>query len=172
MKSAFKALTASSVTLLVAILAVSSLAGCSKQANTSFVQYVPPYYYNCTEATPESLYQAYFSHYLDNYFNLAKAERQYNNQIFVFKNIVITADELGQSTPQYVWVDDMLQCYFMVQGGGDWLKAGDAVDIVGVDSGASTGTNTLIFTGCLALPAGSVQLPAAGSSQLTITGGY
>jgi hypothetical protein len=128
-------------------------------------QYIPSDYYSCSVATPENLCQAYFSRY----YNIADAEQEYNNQVFVFKNMVITSEELNYATADYIWVDGIIQCYFMKSGDANRLKAGDVVDIVGVDSGDSRDySGTLIFTGCLFLPAGSIQLPAGGTSALNI----
>jgi hypothetical protein len=127
-------------------------------------QYIPPLYYACSETTPENLAQAYYSHY----YNVADAENTYNGQVFVFKNITITESAIKYATDEYMWVA-ILQCYFMKSGAAKDLKAGDKVDIVGIDIGVSKDyIGTLIFTGCIFLPAGSVQLPAAGTSSLGI----
>jgi hypothetical protein len=131
------------------------------------LQYIPPSYYACTETTPENLCLAYFSHY----FNIANAEMLFNNQVFVFKNIVITDSAIKYAADDYIRIDTCLQCYFLHSGSLKQLKSGDKVDVVGVDAGASRDyAGCLVFKGCVFLPASSVQLPAAGSSQLVVTG--
>ena len=94
---------------------------------------------------------------------------EYNNQIFVFKNMVINSDELKSATDNYLWLENVVQCYFLTGGNLQKLKAGEAVDVVGVDAGPSKDyDNLLVFTGCIFLPAGSVQLPAPGFSALAV----
>jgi hypothetical protein len=156
-----------SVVATVIILLAFSQAACSEHAKSTLAQqYIPPSYYNCTETTPENLCQAYFSRY----FNIVDAETEYNDQVFVFKNMVITDSELKYATSDYIWIDGIIQCYFMAGETAQQLKADETVDIVGIDAGDSKDyTGTLIFTGCIFLPAGSVQLPAGGTSVLTIS---
>jgi len=128
-------------------------------------QYIPPSYYACSETTPENLAQAYYSRY----YNVVDAESQYNGQFFVFKNIVISDSSLHYATDDYIWVDTIIQCYFLKSGVEKELKAGDKVDVVGIDAGQNKDyAGTLTFTGCIFVPAGSVQLPAGGASVLNI----
>jgi hypothetical protein len=66
-------------------------------------------------------------------------------------------------------VDNIIQCYFLKSGYQKLLKAGDKVEVVGIDVGQNKDyTGTLSFTGCIFVPAGSVQLPAGGTSALNI----
>jgi hypothetical protein len=129
------------------------------------VPYVPPQYYACSETTPQDLVQSYFLRYG----NTSQAENSFNGQIFVFKNLTITSSALEYATDDYIWVYSIIKCYFLKSGTLKDLKAGDKVDVVGIDGGLSKEyVGTLIFTGCVFLPAGSLQLPAAGISSLVV----
>lgn len=129
------------------------------------VPYLPPQYYACTETTPQNLAQAYFLRY----FNVAEAENNFNGQVFVFKNITISDYALKYATDDYIWVDSIIQCYFLKSGSAKDLTAGETLDVVGVDAGMGKDyAGTLIFTGCIFLQAGSVQLPATGASALAV----
>ena len=128
-------------------------------------QYIPTEYYSCFETTPENLCNAYFSRY----YNIADAELKYNGQIFVFKNVKIADSDLKYATDEYMWVNTIIQCYFLKSGSASQLKANEVVDIVGYDSGPNKDySGTLTFSGCIFLPAGSVEIPAGDSSNFTI----
>ncbi len=151
--------TIASIIVLSALLQTS----CSAQKQpTPGDQYIPPGYYNCTVTTPVNLCKAYF----ESSHNIT-AGLEYTNQVFVFKNMVITKDELKSATDGYLWLENLVQCYFLIGGNLQRLKVGERVDVVGVDAGPSKEyDNLLVFTGCIFLPAGSVQIPAPGSSGL------
>jgi hypothetical protein len=141
--------------------APSTQATAAKAAQNGIVPYIPPMYYACSETTPQNLAQAYFLRY----FNVADAENNFNGQVFVFKNITISEYSLKYATDDSIWVDSIIQCYFLKSGGAKDLKAGETVDVVGIDAGMGKDyTGTLIFKDCIFLPAGSIQLPAAGTS--------
>ncbi len=151
--------TVASIIVITALLQSS----CSAQKQPpSIDQYVPPGYYNCTVTTPVNLCKAYF----ESSHNIT-AGLEYTNQVFVFKDMVITGDELKSATDGYLWLENLVQCYFLIGGTLQRLKAGEKVDVVGVDVGPSKEfPNLLVFSGCIFLPAGSVQIPAPGSSGL------
>jgi hypothetical protein len=158
------AVSATVVTIIVSLAFLQT--SCSGQMKpTPIEQYIPAGYYNCSVTTPADLCRAYFGRY----HNISAAQAEFDNQIFVFKNVVITGDELKYATDDYLWLDNIIQCYFLTSGNLQRLKAGDEVDVVGVDAGLSKDyKNLLVFTGCIFLPAGSVQIPAPGSSSLVI----
>jgi hypothetical protein len=163
-------ISALSSSILSAIVVMAfSQAACSGQAQSKFIQYIPPSYYNCTEVTTENLLLAYFSPY----YAIPNAENALMGQVFVFKNIVITELSLKHATEDYIWVNDVIQCYFLKSGSARQLRAGDKIDVVGVDAGLGKEyAGSLVFTGCVFLPAGSVQLPASGASALTLPSSY
>jgi hypothetical protein len=130
------------------------------------LQYIPPSYYACSETTPLDLCHAYFGRYN----NILVAEEEFNNQVFVFKNEVITGSELQYAKQDYFWLDGIIQCYFLYSGSERQLKVGEKVDVVGVDAGVSADYPRLLsFTGCVFLPAGAVQLPAGGNPEIKIS---
>lgn len=147
----------------IVILALSQTA-CSWQPQSKFPQYIPPSYYTCIETTINNLLAAYFGHANP----IPDAEAVFKGQIFVFKSIEIDAAMLQSATESYMWVNE-IQCYFFQSGSANRLRAGDMVDIVGVDERVSTEyTERLVFTGCIFLPAGVVQLPIAPPSGLEL----
>jgi hypothetical protein len=158
--------TLSATTVPVFILMAVLQASCSAHAQPALAQqYIPPDYYNCSVTTPGDLGKAYFGRYN----NIAAAEQEFNNQVFVFKNMVITDSELKYATEDYLWLDNIIQCYFLNSGSARQLKVGEEVDVVGIDAGVCKDyAKLLVFNGCIFLPAGSVQLPAGGGSGLTI----
>jgi membrane-bound inhibitor of C-type lysozyme len=150
---------------LTGIVLITAQAGCAGTVQSQVNQYIPPSYYACTETTVDTLLQAYFSRYNA----MPGAEIALNGQIFVFKNVVITASSLKYAGEDYIWVQQTIQCYFLDTGRVHQLKAGDTVDVVGVDAGiCKEYSGTLVFKGCIFLPAGSAQLPAAGTPGLTL----
>jgi hypothetical protein len=154
--------------LLVTVLPAAMQASCAGNAQVAIVQpYIPPSYYNCSVTTPATLCHAYYGRYN----NIATAEEEFNNQVFVFKDLTITDTELKYATNDYLWLEGIIQCYFLTKGSASNLKIGEKVDVVGINTGQSKDyKNLLVFTGCIFLPAGSAQLPAGGNSALTITG--
>ena len=150
----------------VILLAVIGLCGCKSFNTAPKVPYIPPDYYNCTETTTTDLLNAYYSHYSA----VSDAENVLNGHVFVFKNIVVQASALKYATDTYIWVN-LIQCYFLTPGSAAELKEGDVVDVVGIDAGVCKEyLGTLVFTGCIFLPAGSVQLPSPGGGGVNIPG--
>ncbi len=137
------------------ILMLAGLAGCSK-AYMATPPFVPAQYYDCLEVSPYQLVDIYFS----NYANITMSEAQYNGHMFVFKNIRIEDWMLAHLDEGWIWVDQIrcsLSSYF------DWgiLKAGNRVDVVGMNMGVRSYERPgLAFEDCIVLPAGVVSLPA------------
>jgi len=93
----------------------------------------------------------------------------FNGQVFVFKNIMIADVSLKNATEDYIWVQSMIKCIFLERGSASKLKAGQKYDVVGVNGGICQDySGTLVFDGCVFLPAGAVQIPAEGASALTL----
>jgi hypothetical protein len=135
------------------------LQACSKPINPYFVPYVPPSYYDCTETTIPTLMNAYW----DQYSSFSNAEIVLYGKVFVFKNIAIEALRLQNATDTYIWIN-AIQFNFLTYGNQTKLHAGELVDIVGVNAGIGKEYPcTLVFTGCMFLHPGSVQLPAVDS---------
>jgi len=150
------------------------------QATTSqeIIPYIPPSYYSCIEVSIDDLLKTYFTHYG----NLNQAEQAYNGLTFVFHGVRVVASMLVDDSTFYY---GNAQLIAMQPGAVGKLKAGDIIDIVGINRGPmpeaegqplsawfdENGTpkvafvlGWLYFTDCIFLPAGSVQLPAPGGA--------
>jgi hypothetical protein len=151
------------VTAFSITLAMLSGTGCAK-ATTAPVPSLPPSYYACTESTPIDLMNAYYSHY----FAIAGAEIVLKDKVFVFKNIAVTAAMEQHATDEYVWINEgSIKCYFVSPGERARLRAGQSVDVVGVNEGMCPDyAGTLFMKDCFFLPAGAINLPAVGGATL------
>ncbi len=156
------------------MLAVSPvLAACSgpRSSQGSTIPYIPPAYYECTPITPADLLSYYY--YYNRYQPVPNVEQDINNHLFVFKNIEITESALKVATSDYIWVDGFVQCYYLIRNAGAGFRAGERYDVVGMNAGLGHDyAGTLIFTGCIFVPAGKVQLPAADGGGLTVVRPY
>lgn len=133
--------------------------GCAQKA--SAVQFIPPAYYDCIEAAPDILVNTYFTRYL----NPGEAAVLYNGKFFVFKNITVTQEMLLRASEGYIWFY-LIKCCATDSSAPLKLKVGDVIDVVGMNLGTyAEYPGTLQFSDCIFLPAGSVQLPAAGSAK-------
>ena len=143
------------------------------------IPYIPPSYYACIPVNIDDLMKNYFWHYG----NLYQAEQAYNNQIFLFSGVRVEASMLvDKDTFDF----GCAECIAMQPGAVGKLKAGDIIDIVGINRGPlpeaegqpltswfnADGTinqslafiqGRLYFTDCIFIPSGSVQLPAPGA---------
>ena len=145
----------------------------------SAIPYIPPSYYACIPVNIDDLQKNYFWPSG----NLYKAEQAYNNQIFLFSGLRVSASMLvDDNTFDY----SCAHCIAMQPGAVGKLKAGDIIDIVGINRGPLPEAEGqpltswfdpdgrviinifvngwLYFADCIFLPAGSVQLPAPGGS--------
>jgi hypothetical protein len=145
---------------LVAVILPASCSASKTALSDAPIPYIPPSYYECTAITSTDLLGYYY--YYNRYAPAPNVEQDVNNHLFVLKNLLVTDSALKYATSKYIWMDGIVQCYFLAQGTADTLRAGDRVDVVGVNAGVGKDyAGTLIFTGCIFLPAGRVQLPAA-----------
>jgi len=149
------------ILLAVSVVAVS---GCSKSAAAT-VPYVPPSYLACTEVTPYQLVNVYYGRYGS---RMRQAEVLYNGSPFVFKNIRITTEMLTSVPQGCIWVG-LVKCCPLTKDGLSSLKIDSMVDIIGIDAGMCPEYHGLVFTGCVFLPAGIVQLPLEGSTSLPLS---
>jgi hypothetical protein len=99
---------------------------------------------------------------------MKQAEVLYNGSPFVFKSISITREMLANVPEGYTWVG-LVKCYPMDADGLEGLREGSIVDVVGIDAGLCQEYHGLVFTGCVFLPAGEIQLPVAGTPFLNIS---
>ena len=141
------------------------------------IPYIPPSYYACIPASIDDLLKWYFTHYG----NLYQAEQAYNDKIFLFSVCVVASMLVDDNTLYY----GNAQFIAMQPGAVGKLKAGDIIDIVGINRGPmpsvegqpitawfdENGTPNiafvqgwLYFTDCIFIPSGSVQLPAPGGA--------
>ncbi len=142
---------------------LSLLAGC--QGTSNVVPYLPPSYYDCTESTPNDLINAYYGHYNA----LAGADIILKDRLFVFKRVAVTPTMVTNATDKYVWIEQgLIKCYFLSPAERGKLKAGQPMDMVGINKGSCADyTGTLFFEGCVFLPPGVVKLPASEGPVFT-----
>jgi hypothetical protein len=159
----------SAACLLTSCLSAGLASGCAHAAPSTsgvVVPYMPPAYYTCIETTVNDLLNAYFIDTRNNEV-LWGAEDAYNGKVFVFKNAVITPTDMKDRTAEYIWIDGRIKCYGLSPGVTSKLSNGERVDIVGTNAGLSQEySGSIVFTGCVFLPAGYVQLPSEQGSGL------
>jgi hypothetical protein len=153
--------------LTVLLLATTSFASCTQQKLAAFPPYLPPEYYNCIEVRPSELVIAYFS----TYGNMAHSESEYNNRYFVFKNQIVEDWMIKELDQGWIWVEGNVKCELANVADMNAFNLGDRIDIVGLNAGViSYSSAGLLFTKCIVLTAGAVELPAAGGPAFV--GGY
>jgi len=124
---------------------------------------LPPAYYDCVEASPQQLVDAYYAPYAD----INGAQRLYAGKVFVFKNIELTHEMLRDAGEGYIWAGgSVVKCYCLNIGELKRYRAGDRLDIIGVNKGISDNSSVLVFTDCYVMPAGTVALPASGTKEI------
>ena len=141
-----------------ALLLVLTAPGCSRRL--AFVQnppFIPVSHYNCYEATPDELANAYFNNCVD----IRLAQNKYDGQYFVFKNLEVRDWMVADVSRGWLWTGSGIKCMLANAGEMKNFKLGDTVDVVGLNSGVNENAVTqLVFKDCYAMRAGSVQLPA------------
>lgn len=137
---------------------------CSRATATT-VPFIPSEYFNCTDVAPQALYDQYYACWSD----FGEAEDQFDNTYIVFKNIALTNDMFKYLNQGNLWVlPSEIDCYLLNPSDMRRYKAGDKIDVVGLNTGPVNGLAGLVFKNCIILPAGSVQLPAPGSGSVFI----
>jgi hypothetical protein len=159
------------LSFLSVLMVISPGCGTTPRLRSDVIPYVPAEYLDCTPINSIDLLSYYY--YNNRYSPAPGVEQNLNNQIFVFKNIEVTQAALKYATPLFIWMDGFVQCYFLEQGTATRLRAGDRVDVVGVNTGAGQEIpTTLVFVACVFLPAGAVQLPAVTGAGSGVAGSY
>jgi hypothetical protein len=133
--------------------------GCSRAA-ISTLPYVPTGYYASIEVQPDELLGAYFE---PDWGNAEAAGKAYDNLVFVFKDVTVSQFMLTD-TANNVFNIGTIRCQSLLDGAAAKLKPGDKIDVVGTDRGIIADKDGwLLFTECVYLPTGSVNLPAPGA---------
>ena len=151
--------------IITSLLVTTAQLAC-KSGSFSPPPSIPAMYYQCLEADPNSLVNAYYTHYLDR----SIAQMIYDGGVFVLKNIELTLPQVERLRKEScVWVG-LVKC--LVTNIADCMrfKPGEKVDVVGTNKGASPEFIGITFVDCYVIPTGSLQLPAEGDSQLVIAG--
>ena len=151
--------------MVVSLCAITSQLAC-KSGSFSPPPSIPAMYYQCLEADPNSLVNAYYTHYLDR----SIAQMIYDGGVFVLKNIELTIPQIERlRNESCVWVG-LVKCLVANIADCTRFKPGEKIDVVGTNKGASAEFIGITFVDCYVIPAGSLQLPADNSSQLVIAG--
>jgi len=151
--------------LLTMLLATTILNGCNK-ATLIPAPYILPNYYNAIEVPPTDLCWTYYGNYADRW----QADKDYTGKTFIFKNIPIVAEMLINKDKGFMWVSQV-RCKELQTGSIAKLKAGDVVDVIGVNRGVPNNEYWVLdFTECVFIPAGSLGVPIAGGA--TFKPGY
>lgn len=152
--------------LALTVLAIIGLCGCAHTSAAPRVPFIPPAYYNCIEVSADDLLKAYFH---VNYGNVAMAEQAYHGLYFLFRGVLVNDTMLKDKGKDVLYLST-IRCLPLQSGAVAALKAGQIIDIVGINSGpALDWPGWLVMTGCVFLPSGSVQLPAPGGGVFVPT---
>ena len=152
------------------LLGFTLLGSCSRAAAIARMPDIPPNYYACIPVNQDDLEKNYFSHYG----NLDASEQAFNGQVFVFKNIKVNQFMIVDKSTLNV---STIQCDALVPGAVAAIKLEQYYDIVGVCNGplpnstqyATAGVyGWLLFTGCIFVPSGTVDLPASGGAGVIL----
>ena len=140
------------------IFCLTAAGGCYRISpeDVKLVPLIDPIYYDCVEATPQQLYEAYYYRYGD----IFMASSKYNGLYFVFKDIEVTSLMFNHLDEGLIWVENTIRCYLSDTGEMMRFDIGDRVDIVGKNQGYVMGVSGLTFQDCRVLPAGIIQLPS------------
>jgi hypothetical protein len=149
------------IVLFTSFLYVTSFAACSKKIST--LPYIPPDYYAAIAVNPHQLFEAYYPSYTDDPIFMGAVEYKFNGKIFAFKGVKVTQFMLQNAVDGYVWVD-LIKCYPLEGNALSDIKAGETMDVVGVNAGLCPDfLGALKFSNCIFLPGGCAQIPAPGS---------
>jgi len=147
--------------IALAIALVAAGCGCTQRSTLAAVPYLPPSYYACIETTPEELLKAYTANYGD----YTKAQAVYTGQVFVFKKLRVDQTMLYDEN---TFIYSTLTFHALEPGSVARLKAGETIDVVGVNQGMPLNyPGCLTFSDSIFLPAGTVELPAPGGAGFT-----
>ncbi len=154
----------------VLLLGMTLSGGCTRAAAIAKMPDIPPNYYACIPVNQDDLEKNYFSHYG----NLDASEQAFNGAIFVFKDVKVNQFMIVDKSTLNV---STIQCEALVPGAVADLKLDQYYDVVGVCAGPLPNSSEygtagvygwLLFTGCIFVPSGTVDLPAPGSSGVIL----
>jgi hypothetical protein len=151
--------------LIILMLVTASCANRTYILNPA--PFLPPEYYLATQVEPKALVNVYFTGYGD----FTKTEAMYNDAVYVFKDVLVDKRMFIGLNEGFIWVDQ-IKCYLVDPDDMKKYKAGDKIDVVGLNKGpTSYYIAGLTFKNCYALPAGRVAIPASPGTG-TFTPGY
>jgi hypothetical protein len=158
--------------LLIAMAVLSALliGGCRQSAMFNPLPYVPPEYYGCAPIEPDALLKEYFGDHAE--FRWLNVNAQYNDVVFIFKNILVDERMITGLDRGFIWVDQ-IQCYLINLNSMYDFKPGDKIDVVGRNAGpASQYIRGLTFNNCVVIRAGQIAIPADSDASSTFTPSY
>jgi hypothetical protein len=159
---------------LVLVLALALSAGvaagdgCMQRAEFAApppAPFIPAAYFKCIQADALTLIDAYYI----NYNSPAQVAAKYNGEVFVFKGVTLTDKQIASMKKGYVFVE-MIKCAITNTDDVSRYKAGDRIDVVGINQGISMDFRGLEFSDCYIIPSGSMQLPSGGEGGQAISG--
>jgi len=154
------------VIAIAAVLLLTSISGGCSAKKFAPPPYIPSGYYDCIETYPAALVSAYFSGYGE----IWGPMENYNDKIFVFKNVLVDQWMLRELDNGWLWLD-LIRCQIANIEVMDHYKLGDRIDVVGFNLGPEDiGKAGLTFKDCYILPPGVLVLPAEGNGSFD--GGY
>jgi len=132
--------------------------------------YIPMGYYDCIEVNPGQLVDLYFNTQETTPWEKSLVEGAYNSKVFIFKDTIVDSQTLRDSDKGWIWVD-IVRCKVINQHYLNYFKAGDHIDIVGINKGYSEdGEPGLIFQDCVVMEAGTIKLPLEADGGLIFYG--
>jgi len=149
------------IVLMITCIALVWGSGACASSPMAFARAFPPMIpaecYNCIEVLPQDLNTSYFSGYA----NSAQSEALYNNQYFVFKDLVVKDWVIQDIDEGVLWAGSGIKCILVENEYSKNLKLEDRIDVVGLNTGViSYETPGLLFKDCYVLPAGALKLPS------------
>jgi len=151
------------LTMGAVMLLLCLVGGCKPKTFTA-PPYIPSGYYDCIETLPVDLVHAYFAGYGE----IWSALENYNDKVFVFKNLLVDEWMVYELDKGILWLD-LIKCYLANPEAMDNYKLGDRIDVVGFNQGPDNIKVTgLTFRDCYVLPPGAIALPAEGNGQINV----
>ncbi len=142
----------------LAVLPALLMGCCRSSIISNALPYVPPEYYGCAPVEPQDLLAKYYHDHAEQYWS--DVNIQYNNALFIFKNITVDERTFTGLKNGFIWVDQ-IKCYLMNRNSMANFKLGDKIDVVGRNAGPSSQyIKGLTFENCVVIPAGQIAIPA------------
>ena len=168
MRKLKKAIT--TLLIAMAILPALLIGGCRQSALFNALPYVPPEYYGCATIEPDDLLREYFGDHAE--FRWLNVNAQYNDVVFIFKNVLVDERMFTELDKGFIWVDQ-IQCHLMNLSSMYEFKPGDKIDVVGRNAGPTSHyIPGLTFNNCVVIRTGQIALPVDGDASSTFTPSY